>query len=75
MTYVKLEDVLRNIKWHNADWILEHLIEDINSLPSIDPEAMIESIKIPDWYTTWNTRDFEKWYNQAIQELLQKFKS
>lgn len=79
MTYIKLEDVIEimqseidRLRWSST---LEWILERINSLPSINPESMIESNKIQDWYTTWNTRDFEKWYNQALQELLQRFKS
>lgn len=72
MTYIKLEDVLRNIKWHNADWILEHLIEDINSLQSINPEAMIEEM-----IETRNdcNDDFQIWFDFALVTILQKFKS
>lgn len=84
MTYIKLEDVLRNIKWHNADWILEHLIEDINSLPSINPEAMIEEMINE---RVQSTRVSEKWHEDILhnadmqyeinflKSILQKFKS
>lgn len=76
MTYIKLEDVLRNIKWHNADWILEHLIEDINSLPSINPEEMIKTMVDEKLNMMQDNPYFhpEMWID-FLEELLQKFKS
>ena len=80
MTYIKKEDVIKNIKWHNADWILEHLIEDINSLPSIDPKVMIEEMieiqkdKLNDLNPSFEVKLIRA-RKLILEKLLKKFKS
>lgn len=78
MTYIKLLDVQKILYWTYPTISIE--IWKINSLPSINPEAMIEQMiekeekknnyTKKDDYTIW----FIHWL-KASKELLQKFKS
>lgn len=84
-TYIKLEDVQKILinnedKWIDWDRAIYEIEKEINSLPSINPESMIEEmIEKEEWkskcikkddYTIW----FMHWL-KASKERLQKFKS
>ena len=70
-TYIKLEDV-QNIL-HQMDGTplsISQATDDINSLPSINPESIIEEMIDNLW-----VRDYEDQSENILKELLQKFKS
>ena len=73
-TYIKLEDALKTVNWH---WIRETKLELLNSLPTINPESMIEDmIEEQDSYTiNQDTFDSQNNKKEVLKELLQKFKS
>ena len=59
MTYIKLEDVHKilikeKLEWEHSEFLsvveeyVDDALDEINSLPSINPESMIESNKIQD---------------------------
>ena len=74
MTYIKLEDVMKIL--HQMDWTplsISQATDDINSLPSINPESMIEEMiekENSDWKSIYNEKELI-----LLFEILQKFKS
>lgn len=80
MTYIKLEDVLHRI--YAEPNTSDKLYQDINSLPTINPEAMIiaEIEKRKNYsYTADRLWDRARFVVEIeiniLEELLQKFKS
>lgn len=69
MTYIKLEDVQNalNDKFEGVE--LDYITWKINSLPSINPESMIEEMIEEHQYGAW---DYFDWYLESLQELLNK---
>lgn len=82
MTYIKLEDVQKQIIEICSCWnpiIEKEILQSINSLPSINPEAMIEEmiekvLKSNDPYEL-ELPDYRNNPTASLQELLQRFKS
>ena len=80
MTYIKLEDVqkiLENTKQSYADnhWVVRTLNNDINSLPSIDPQEMIKEMieeNRDEVYMEWKETTITKIEYELLQELLNK---
>ena len=83
MTYIKLEDVQKildtdenkYIYWETA--IIE-IEKQINSLPSINPDEMIEEMieeNRDEVYMEWKENTRTEIEYELLQELLQKFKS
>ena len=83
MTYIKLEDVQKildtdenkYIYWETA--IIE-IEKQINSLPSINPESIIEEMieeNRDEVYMEWKENTRTEIEYELLQELLQKFKS
>lgn len=81
MTYIKLESaknkiieiktrIFDDLDQHNWLEIAEIIFNEINSLPSINPEAMIE-----DMIKEKDELYFNHEYTDWLRELLQKFKS
>ena len=78
MTYIKLSDVNKIYCEIEVTSDEEYSrIERINSLPSINPESMIEEmIEEQDSYTiNQDTFDSQNNKKEVLKELLQKFKS
>lgn len=71
MTYIKLEDV-QKITTRLLNPCKKIVQDEINSLPSINLEAMIEEMIDKHIENNWV---FYQWQREALVELLQKFKS
>lgn len=73
MTYIKLEDVQNalNDKFEGVE--LDYITWKINSLPSINPESMIEEMiekENSDWKSIYNEKELI-----LLFAILQRFKS
>lgn len=78
MTYIKLSDVNKIYCEIEVTSDEEYSrIERINSLPSIDPESMIEEMQIQNKASFDYLNDRLAWpvREKLLQELLQRFKS
>ena len=76
MTYIKLEDVQKQIIEICSCWnpiIEKELLQSINSLPTINPESMIEEMiekENSDWKSIYNEKELI-----LLFAILQRFKS
>jgi len=83
MTYIKLEDIKKIVNDNQWSYSI-NILSEINSLPSINPESMIEEM-IDE--RVQSTRVLEKWHEDILhnadmryeinllKSILQKFKS
>lgn len=75
MTYIKKEDVLQSIDKNYIEWF-GTIWNEINSLPSINPEEMIKTMVDEKLSIMQDNPYFhpEMWID-FLEELIQKFKS
>ncbi len=73
MTYIKLEDVQKIILSRPLQELYQWFLKEINSLPSINPEEMIEEmIEKYNWNKEYQV-DSDYYKISVLKELLQKF--
>ncbi len=77
MTYIKLEDVIDEIWCYIEDWYEDEVRRLLNTLPSIDPESMIEEMQIQNKASFDYLNDRLAWpvREKLLQELLQRIRS